>query len=123
MYNTENGTLCTTVYRKPSDRRSFLQYKSVHPNTLKDSIAYSEALRLKQICSETPEVIKHLKDVKDPFIKRGYHSKILDHHFEKDVSVDRKILLQKRRSHLPKEMYPQQNNHSLPIEEIPICTN
>ena len=44
------------------------------------SIRYSQALRIKRICFETSEVIKNLKDLKDAFIKRGYHSKILDHH-------------------------------------------
>ena len=42
------------------------------------------------ICSETSKIIKHLKDLKDAFIKRGYQSKILDHHFERAMSVDRK---------------------------------
>ena len=36
----------------------------------------------------------NLKDFKDAFIKRGYHSKILDHHFEGAMNVDRKLLLE-----------------------------
>ena len=92
-YKNGNGTLCTTIYRKPSDRRNFLHYKSVHPNALKDSIPYSQALRIKRICSE---VVKHLKDLKDAFIKKGYQSKILDHHFERAMSVDRKTLLESK---------------------------
>ena len=63
---------------------------------MKDSIPYSQALRIKQICSETSEVIKNLKDLKDAFIKRGYHSKIMDHLFERAANVDRKILLENR---------------------------
>ena len=61
-YKNENGALCTTIYRKPSDRRKCLHYKSVHPKVLKDSIPYSKALHLKQTCSERSELIKHLKD-------------------------------------------------------------
>ena len=48
------------------------------------------------VCSKTSEVIKHLKDLKDSFIKRGYESKILDHHFERTMSVDREILLENK---------------------------
>ena len=48
------------------------------------------------ICSETSKIIKHLKDLKDAFIKRGYQSKILDHHFERAMSVVRKILLENK---------------------------
>ena len=56
-YKNKNGTLCTTTYRKPSGRRNFLHYKSALPKALKDSILYSQALRIKRICSETSEVI------------------------------------------------------------------
>ena len=63
---------------------------------MKDSIPYSQALRVKRIYSETSEVIKHLKDLKDAFIERGYQSKILDHHFERVMIVDRKILLENK---------------------------
>ena len=70
----------------------FLHYKSALPKTLKGNIPYSQALRIKRICSETSEVITHLKDLKDAFIKKSYQSKILDHHFERANSADRKIL-------------------------------
>ena len=46
------------------------------------SIPYSQVLRVKRICSETSEVIKHSKDRKDAFIMRDYQSKIPDHHLE-----------------------------------------
>ena len=96
VYTNENGTLFTTIYRKPSDRRNFLHYKSAHLKALKDNITHSQALRIKRICSETSEVIKHLKDLKDAFIKRGYQSKVLDHQFERAISMDRKILLENK---------------------------
>ena len=70
--------------------------KSLHPKALKDSIPYSQALCIKQICSKTSEVIKHLKNLKDAFIRRGYQSKILDHHFERAMNIDRKILLENK---------------------------
>ena len=85
VYKNENGTLCTTIYRKPSDRRNFLNYKLEHLKALKNSIPYSQALRIKRICSKTSEVIKRLKDNKDAFEKRDYQSKILDHHFERAI--------------------------------------
>ena len=55
------------------------------------SIPYSQVLRVKRICSETG-VIKHFKDRKDVFIMRDNQSKIPDHHLEKAMNVDRKIL-------------------------------
>ena len=63
---------------------------------LKDSITYSQALRIKPISSKTSEVTMHLKDLKNVFSKRGYQSKILDNDFEKAISVDPKTLLENK---------------------------
>ena len=109
----ENGTLCTTISKKPSDRRNFLHYKSTHPKALKDSIPYSQTLRIKRICSKTSEAIKQLKDLKDTFIKRGYQSKILHHHFEKSTGVDRNPVRKQGEAIYPRNLtvstYLQQN--------------
>ena len=63
---------------------------------LKDSITYSQALRIKPISSKTSEVTMHLKDLKNVFSKRGYQSKILDNDFQKAISVDPKTLLENK---------------------------
>ena len=70
------------------ENRNFFYYKLAHPKALKDSTPYSQALRIKGICLETPKVIKYLKNLKDAFIKSGYPSKILDHHSEIAMNVD-----------------------------------
>ena len=36
------------------------------------------------------------KRLKDAFIKKDHHSKIFEHHFEKAMNVDRKILLENK---------------------------
>ena len=71
VYKNENRTLCATIYRKPSDHRNFLHYNLAHPKALKDSIPYSQALRIKRISFEASEVIKDLKDLEDAFIKKA----------------------------------------------------
>ena len=63
---------------------------------MKDRIPYSQALRKTRICSETSKVIKNVKDPKDAFIKKGHHSKIFEHHFQKAMNVDQKILLENK---------------------------
>ena len=93
----QNGTLCTTIYRKESDHHDFYHCKLAHPKTLKDYIPHSQALHIKRICSKTSEVIKHVKGLKDIcFYQWGYQSKILDYHLERAMSVDQKIRLENK---------------------------
>ena len=55
LYKDENNNIQTTLYRKPTDQQAFLHAKSEHPRSLKNSIPYSQALRLKTICSTSTE--------------------------------------------------------------------
>ena len=41
----------TKLYRKESDRQAYLHRKSEHPESLKRSIPFSQAFRLRRICS------------------------------------------------------------------------
>ena len=54
-----NNKLQTTLYKKPADRQNYLHSKSKHSYSLKKSIAYSQALRIKRICSTQNECEKH----------------------------------------------------------------
>ena len=51
VYIDYNNKLQTTLYKKPTDRQNYLHSKSKHSYSLKKSIAYSQALRIKRICS------------------------------------------------------------------------
>ena len=51
VYIDNNNKLQATLYKKPSDRQNYLHSKSEHPYSLKKSIAYSQAFRIKRICS------------------------------------------------------------------------
>ena len=44
-----NKKLYTKIYRKQTDRQSFLHIDSEHAKSLKDSIPYIKALRIKRI--------------------------------------------------------------------------
>ena len=47
--------LQTTLYKKPTDCQNDLHAKSAHPFSLRKSIPYSQALRIKCICSTLEE--------------------------------------------------------------------
>ena len=50
----EDGTLAiaTSLYKKPTDNRSFLQRSSFHPAHVFKSVPHSQLLRAKTICSD-----------------------------------------------------------------------
>ena len=55
VHKDKENNLQTTLYRKPTNHQSYLHAKSEHPSTLKNSIAYSQTLILKTICSTDDE--------------------------------------------------------------------
>ena len=59
VYKDHNNRLQTTFYKKPTDCQNFLQAKSAHPLSLKKSISYGQALRIKRVCSTFGEYKKH----------------------------------------------------------------
>ena len=48
----QDGSLSTDVYQKPTDNPAYLHKKSAHDHKLKQSIPYSQALRLRRICQD-----------------------------------------------------------------------
>ena len=86
MYKDKNNTLQTTLYRKLTDQQSYLHAHSKHPKSLKISIPYSQALKIKTICSTLME--------------RGYEGNILKDKIDKVDNIDRKDLLRKKEKFL-----------------------
>ena len=68
--NNDN-TIYTTVYCKPTDRHSYLHYKSNHPIHLKHSIIFKKFLRYKRICSDHRDFTKCSKELTHRFLKKG----------------------------------------------------
>ena len=50
---------------------------SEHLRSLKESIRFSQALRVKRTCSRSYEFEAHINTIKDQFVKRGYKKKHL----------------------------------------------
>ena len=48
----EGNGLCTNAHYKPTDSYSYLLYSSSHPSHVKNSIPYSQFLRLRRLCSD-----------------------------------------------------------------------
>ena len=62
----------TTLYTKAPDGKSYLHSKSYHPQSTKKSIAFSQAARLKRICTEEQDFQQHAENLGLDLINRGY---------------------------------------------------
>ena len=71
VYIDSNSRLQTTLYKKPTDCQNYLHAKSAHPFSLKKSIPYSQALRIKRICLTFEEYRKHSQDLIKNLLKRA----------------------------------------------------
>ena len=86
---TKINNIQTTLYRKPTDQQAFLHAKSEHPRSPKRSIPYSQALRLKTICSTSREFDKNCAIIKQKFLDRQYKEEVLDEQIKKVDRIER----------------------------------
>ena len=91
VYMDNNNKLQTTLYKKPTDRQNYLH--SEHPYSLKKSIGYSQALRIKRICSTQNEFEKHSSNLLQQLKNKGYHHDTLKEQIEKARVLERTLLL------------------------------
>ena len=66
-----DNKVSTNLYIKPTGRHQYLHYSSSHPDHTKMSIVYSQTLRLIRICSVEADFVRHKKQMKSWFLKRG----------------------------------------------------
>ena len=52
LVSINGNRLTTSVFYKPTDSHSYLLYSYSHPNHTKQSIPFSQFLRLRRLCSE-----------------------------------------------------------------------
>ena len=78
-----NG-LCTSVHYKPTDSHSYLLHSSSHPSHVKNSIPYSQFLRLRRLCSDDSDYSK----------KRGYPASVIQAAHHRAQQIDRQSALQ-----------------------------
>ncbi|PIK36940.1 hypothetical protein BSL78_26226 [Apostichopus japonicus] len=74
----EHGSLSTDLYTKPTDTHQYLHSSSCHPRHCKSGIAYSQALRLRHICSNNSSFIRHTDALEKHLIARGHSARRID---------------------------------------------
>ena len=53
--SVQDNNLATSVHYKPTDLHNYLLYSSSHQSHVKDSISYSQFIRLRRLCSENSD--------------------------------------------------------------------
>ena len=83
----------TRVYRKETDRNSFLDFSSYHPPGLKKGLPYSQMVRIKRICSSENTFEEQATDLCSRFTAKGYKKEILSNALQRARDLDRNTLL------------------------------
>lgn len=85
------------VYSKPVDAHQYLNFRSCHPPHVKRGIPYSQALRLKRICSNENQLRERLGDLKGFLVKRGYKEDFVENQFSRTNNLRRVDLLERKK--------------------------
>lgn len=93
----KDGKLVTSLFKKPTDRRQYLRFDSYHPHSQKKNIPYGQFLRIKRICTDDRDFLKHAHDMSTDFLKRGYPPALVTDALHKTNLVDRESLLNHQR--------------------------
>ena len=82
---TEKNQIARTIY---------LHHKSERPKSLKESIAYSQALRIKRICYENDEFERSINELQKKFEERDYNRTQIERQLDRVRNKNRDDLLQ-----------------------------
>ena len=77
IIRTPNG-IKTDLYTKPTDSHDYLLYSSAHPQKCKDSIPYSQFLRIRRICSDILDYDKNVIMLSKHFLRRKYPIELIE---------------------------------------------
>ena len=92
------GNLETGLYTKPTDTHDYLLYSSSHPQRCKDSIPYSQFLRIRRLCSSIKEYERNVMKLSLHFLRREYPEELLLEAALKVRGLDRQELLSPKKT-------------------------
>lgn len=92
----KGGVLLTKLYRKPTERNTLLSYKSNHPRALRDSLPYSQFLRIRRNCSEKDDYFLEASILSEKLKARGYPKRLVKTAAKRAWYCPREVLLSPR---------------------------
>ena len=103
------GKLETDRHIKPTNPQLYLHYKSNHPAQVFKAIIYGQAITVKTICSKEEFVGRHMENLKEKFLERGYPLELVTENLAKGAALKRENLLNP-------VFYPTQATPALPLK-------
>ena len=92
----ENGKLETNLYVKPTNLQLYLDFKSNHPDHCKESLIYSQALRIIERCSKQNDVQHHLNILEEKLEERNYPKTLIKEKISKAQKRGRESILKRK---------------------------
>ena len=74
----DNGSLSTSVFRKPTHSGRYLSFSSTHPTMQKKAVISSLVTRAKRLCSDENALDLELKHIRDELTDNDYPSTFID---------------------------------------------
>lgn len=106
IYLEPDGNLGSKLYNKPTNAFLYLHYRSCHPGHQKRSIPFSQALRIKKICSKPDDFELEILELFKRFKKRGYPSDLLHTAIAKVRRIPREQLLTPKENSTTRDVLP-----------------
>ena len=96
VFLAENNEIKTKLYTKETDTHNYLHRKSAHPENLKQTIPYGQALRVRRICTTKEDLDTSCKKMTEDFLRRGYSPDEVSTKIQKAKNVPRETALTNR---------------------------
>ena len=94
MVIRDGNSVHTDLFVKETDTHQFLHFSSCHPFHIKKGIPYSQAVRMRRICSSEEYFEKRVPDLKEWLFSRGYNKDLVNSQVDRAKSLDRDTLLE-----------------------------
>jgi hypothetical protein len=88
---SSTGSLQTDLYTKPTDSRSYLNFRSAHPKHIFSGIVFSQFLRLRRIIKDHTRLAMRIDELKTCFRSSGYPSAMLDNIASRVLGMERSL--------------------------------
>ena len=95
----------TDLFIKPTDSQSYLHYSSCHPMSIKNSIPYSQFLRIRRNCTDWVNYFRHSLCLSHHLLLRGYPIDLIKNSIQKMGNKTQSNLLRNTTTTTEKKFY------------------